>query len=100
MVRHKLLLLIPAMILIPILFVMAPLSLANKCNFVIHKGHTVRTGTAYPIRAAIVSQDDTDDISLAPAPGEKPIKVALNSPIINSILPIFNLSSESMALRC
>jgi len=100
MARHKLLLIIPVMILIPILLAMAPLSFANKCGFVIHKGHMVRNGTAFSVRAAIVSQDDTNDINLTPTSKEKLIKVASNSQTTDSVLADFNLSSDSVPLRC
>jgi hypothetical protein len=98
--RRKLLLIIPAIILIPILLAMAPLSLANKSGFMIQKGHMVQNGNAYSIRVAIICQDDTNDMSLTPAPREKLIKVASNSQIIHSILPIFDIPSESVPLRC
>jgi hypothetical protein len=79
---------------------MTPLGFVNKSGTLIHKGHLVRSGNAYSPRAAIVSQDDTIDASLAPMSRERAMKVSPHLRASNPILVLSNFLSESLPLRC
>ena len=98
--RHRLLIILPVIILIPVMLSMMPLSLINQYGCSISKGQVVRKVNHYPSRSIIVYQDDTSNVSLISASRTIATEVPLHFQDLNSIFIVSNFYSKFLPLRC
>ncbi len=98
--RHRLLIIAMAIVLIPILLTMTPLSLLNKFGGSISEGHHLRRAYHLLSNSIGVEQDDISIVGLPLTSKVKTAKVLLDLQAFNSISVLSSLFSEYVPLRC
>ena len=99
--RSKLLIIIPAIILIPILLTMTPLNFIQKIGSgcPLAQGKQILKCNPCPFHS-LLSQDDLTIVSLDSIPLKQKPLTSLDSQVLRTDSLRFNISFDSITLRC
>ena len=99
--RHKLLIIIPAIILIPVLLGMMPLNFIQKIGSgcPLAQGKQILKCNPCPYNS-LVSQDDLTIVSLNSTPFRQELSSPFDSRLLGTYSLRSNISSKSLPLRC